>query len=457
MCRVGDVATGAAAAAATPPSRGVRPAAAAAAAGAGAPAVHVVLVVARRGELPEERHEGAVREEVVAVLRRRHRRVAVVRLHVDVLEVLDPAHHEAGEPGPLPRMPRQRNAHEPLEVAAALVVEGPVVLLAVLAPGAPGHLALREPRLAPIVEEDAVEDAEVLQRRLPRPLDHTHARLVRRPSMQAPQHRLGALDDRVRAGPLLLDPLRAEAAAEAHLEDIASAVDGQVPHALLHIRLLPFHHDLRPVHVQQLLVAVPVLGEGETVGPLAELRALRIEHAPLASAMQRRRRGLEGGEDALAKSLQVERAVRLVLASAHLRLVHLPVLRGVPEDAVEGAQTRQARLPRALDHDDAGAALRPLPQPLQHDAGALDDDMRRGPPLLNRLGAVAQTEPDLEHRSTLEDHELLGRLDDLGLVEARGQQVPLRVGQLLLALLRRPETQTARPLLETTRGHDGNR
>mmetsp|Transcript_73118 Transcript_73118/g.191670 ORF Transcript_73118/g.191670 Transcript_73118/m.191670 type:complete len:223 (-) Transcript_73118:570-1238(-) len=179
----------------------------------------------------------------------------------------------AGDPDAFASVPLEREGHERLEVRATLPLQAVGVLLPVPRVRAVCHLAVRHAGLPPVVEEDAVEPAQLGEARLPRPLHDHDARLLGGPEPQALEHDLGALDDDVELGVALLDAVRAVAAAEAHLQDAAAAVDAHGLDAMLHVRLLPLHHHLRSVHVQQLLLAVPVQGEEEAVRPVLELRA----------------------------------------------------------------------------------------------------------------------------------------------------------------------------------------
>mmetsp|Transcript_47160 Transcript_47160/g.126141 ORF Transcript_47160/g.126141 Transcript_47160/m.126141 type:complete len:308 (-) Transcript_47160:207-1130(-) len=283
---------------------------------------------------------------------------------------------------------------------AALLLDRGRILRAVLLHRAPLHLPLGAAGQPVVVEEDAVEDPELRQTSLPRALNDPHIGLVRGPDVETLQDRVRTLDDGVRAWSRLLDPLCTVAATEADLEDVAIRIDAQLVDALLHVRLLPLHHHLNTIHVQQLLLPVLVVGEEKTIGPLHELGQAATGYPRLRSTVPLPRHCLEGIEDpalcAGAGNLGVLCPVLCVRAPLHLASAHLLGPTCIEEDALERPQFRQDGLPSALDHRHAGLVLRPGTEPLEHHGRTLDDDVGGGLLPLDELGAEAQSEAHLE-------------------------------------------------------------
>mmetsp|Transcript_73695 Transcript_73695/g.240020 ORF Transcript_73695/g.240020 Transcript_73695/m.240020 type:complete len:317 (+) Transcript_73695:878-1828(+) len=315
------------------------------------------------------------------MVRRRHARVSVVHLQTLSLACVrrQLVRHEARHAAALVAVPPQRNVHEGLEVGSALLLDRGRVLRPVRLHGAPLHLPLGAAGQPVVVEEDAVEDTELRQASLPSTLNDPHIGLVRRPDVETLQDRVRTLDDGVRAWCRLLDALRAIAAAEADLEDVAVRIDAQLVDALLHVRLLPLHHHLNTIHVQQLLLPVLVLGEEETVGPLHELGQAATGYPSLRSTVPLPRHCFEGIEHPALRAgacrLGVLCPVLRIRAPLHLASAHFLGPTCIEKDAVERPQLRQDGLPRALDHRHAGLVLRPGTESLEHHGRTLDDDV----------------------------------------------------------------------------------
>mmetsp|Transcript_10504 Transcript_10504/g.27824 ORF Transcript_10504/g.27824 Transcript_10504/m.27824 type:complete len:272 (-) Transcript_10504:400-1215(-) len=229
--------------------------------------------------LDEQRHHGLLADlggPVVAVRRGVHGSVLeggqdVVPLHGD--GVLQVARDSRG----LSRMPTQHDVQETVEVRAALVRERvPVLPLVFRLRAVLLHLPVGAPRRAVVVEEDAVEHAERRQRLLPGALHHHYVRPGLRPVAQPLEDGLGALDDRVGARLGALDAAGAVPTPESDFQHVGGRVDPQRLHAPDHPRLLPLHHHLRTVGVEQLLLAVLVERVEEPVRPHLELAALPL-------------------------------------------------------------------------------------------------------------------------------------------------------------------------------------
>mmetsp|Transcript_9011 Transcript_9011/g.23329 ORF Transcript_9011/g.23329 Transcript_9011/m.23329 type:complete len:387 (-) Transcript_9011:371-1531(-) len=309
----------------------------------------------------DERHHGAVREVVVAMLRHLHVYPLVGHLRSDEVAA-ERVQEVPCDPRIVSGMPPQCQGDEGLEVGAGLRLQRCLVLCPVLCVRAMCHLTVGEPRLSVVVEENAVELAEIGQARLPRPIDDHDVRALRGPGSQSHQHGLRALDDDVLLWIVLLDGSGAVAAAEADLQHAAALVDVQRLDAALHVRLLPLHHHLCAVHVQELLLAIPVQGEEEAVCPILELRpSSRVDARP-RPRVPSSNDALEGfvvPAAAFAHDPLVLLAVGRVRAPLHLAPGQVFGAVVIQEDAVEGAQGREALLPRSLHDLNAGLACCP--------------------------------------------------------------------------------------------------
>ena len=121
--------------------------------------------------------------------------------------------------------------------------EGAAAYLAVLLRRARlHHLALAQAGRTEVVEEDAVELAELRQLRLPRARDDAHAWPVGGPLAQPHQHRFGTLDDGVAVRAGALDSFGRVGAAEADLEHVVRFADPQRVDARDLVRPPPLRH-----------------------------------------------------------------------------------------------------------------------------------------------------------------------------------------------------------------------
>mmetsp|Transcript_59969 Transcript_59969/g.118960 ORF Transcript_59969/g.118960 Transcript_59969/m.118960 type:complete len:206 (+) Transcript_59969:351-968(+) len=200
-----------------------------------------------------------------------HLHIPVLGLDVGITQVRHHMHHEAGKTRAFSRMPCERDAHESFKVRSTFVLEGLLVFLAVLGPRAALHFTVSEARHPVVIDKYAIEDTQFWKASLPSALHHADVRLVHCPNVQTLQHGFCALNDGVCSGTHLLDARCTVATTESHLEHIARLINTKLLNAFLHVRSLPLHHNLCPVSVQQLLLAVSVQGEEETICPLAKL------------------------------------------------------------------------------------------------------------------------------------------------------------------------------------------
>mmetsp|Transcript_743 Transcript_743/g.1702 ORF Transcript_743/g.1702 Transcript_743/m.1702 type:complete len:208 (+) Transcript_743:281-904(+) len=207
------------------------------------------------------------------MLRRLHVDVAILNLSTLLLAGIEGkfVHHEASDARARFAMPLQRNVDKTLEVCSSLLFQSRVVSFDVLRIWATLHLSSSRAGGAVVIEKDAIEDTQFGEPCLPGSLYDPHVRLVRSPNTQSVQHVLRTFDDCVRPGASLLYVVGRVTATKANFQDITELVDVQLVHALLHVWLLPLHHDLHAIHIKELLFSIAVLGEEKAVRPLQEV------------------------------------------------------------------------------------------------------------------------------------------------------------------------------------------